>query len=157
MEEKMLQFCCMLFSLQYLGQYKQKTCGSDDADLCALQLQQWEPPGPVPASTASLPSLRHQPSLPSRQSTSRCCSSRTVGDNSASALPLHPLPHFSLSSSCLLKDFFFFRCRLPLAGMMSCSRTAVDASLSKALSHTVAALGSWGSYHSVCFCFPRQL
>lgn len=75
-------------------------CGSDGMDPCTLQLQRWEPPGLVPASTASLPSLLHQPSLPSRQSTSRCCSSsRTVGSTSTSALPLHPLPHFPLSSA----------------------------------------------------------
>ena len=47
--------------------------------LCAPQLQQWEPPGPVPVSTASLQSQLHQPSLPSLQpSTSPCYSSRTV-------------------------------------------------------------------------------
>lgn len=124
---------------------------------CALQLRRWEPPGLAPASTAStasLPSPLHRPSLPSRQSTSRCCSSRTVTP------PAARTSHYPKSLACFSKEIFFCLfscCYSPPTGMMARSRTAVSASLSKALSHTVADLGSCDSYDSVCFCFPRQL
>lgn len=109
---------------------------------CALQLRRWEPPGLAPASTAStasLPSPLHRPSLPSRQSTSRCCSSRTVTP------PAARTSHYPKSLACFLKEIFFclfFCCYSPPTGMMSRSRTAVSASLSKALSHTVVTSGA---------------